>query len=115
MRNPEKDEIEMTAKRETMLAEGFRLFAEKGIAPVSMQEVAKAGRLGIATLYRYYSNKAEFCVAIAEWKWGEFFQENPNRVLMVLRHLSGNLRRRTNEYVEVCRKIQELAEKEELK
>ena len=52
---------------------------------------------------------------ITEEGFGEFFEENPSRVLMVMQQLSGNLRRRTNEYVEVCRKIQELAEKEELK
>ena len=52
MRNPEKDEIEMQAKREAMLRNGFRLFAEKGIEPVAMQEVANACRVGIATLYR---------------------------------------------------------------
>ena len=36
MRNPETVELEMSTRREAMLAEGFRLFAEKGIEPVSM-------------------------------------------------------------------------------
>ena len=77
MRNPEKDEIEMTAKREAMLAEGFRLFSAKGIEPVTMQEVAKACRLGIATLYRYYSTKLALVIAIGERQWrdyGEFIR-----------------------------------------
>lgn len=52
MRNLEKDEIEMTAKREAMIEQGFRLFAEKGIEPVGMLEVAEACHLGIATIYR---------------------------------------------------------------
>ena len=56
MRNPEKDERMMAERRERMLSEGFRIFAEKGIEPVSMQEVAAACGLGIATLYRYYSD-----------------------------------------------------------
>ena len=52
---------------------------------------------------------------IDEEGFGEFFQENPNRVLMVLRHLSGNLRRRTNEYVRICGEIRELSGEEEQK
>ena len=52
---------------------------------------------------------------ITEEAFGAFFEKNPARVLMVMQQLSGNLRRRTNEYVEVCRKIQELSEKEEQK
>ena len=78
MRNLEKDEIEMASKRETMLAEGFRLFAEKGIEPVTMQEVADACRLGVATLYRYYNTKLALVIAIGVRKWkdyGEYVNE----------------------------------------
>ena len=77
MRNLEKDELEMASRREAMLAEGFRLFAERGIEPVSMQEVAKACRLGIATLYRYYNTKLALVIAIGtrQWKdYGEYVQ-----------------------------------------
>ena len=72
MRNLAKDEIEMKAKREAMLSEGFRLFAEKGIAPVAMQEVAKACGIGVATLYRYYNTKLALVIDIAVQKWKEF-------------------------------------------
>ncbi len=72
MRNQGKDEIEMTMRREAMLAEGFRLFAEKGIEPVSMQEVAKACRLGIATLYRYYNTKLALVIAIGVRQWNDY-------------------------------------------
>ncbi len=75
MRNLEKDEIEMTARREAMLKEGFRLFAEKGIEAVNMQEVANACGLGIATLYRYFNTKLEFVIAIGAKKWAEYFEE----------------------------------------
>ena len=75
MRNPEKDEIEMAARRETMLKEGFRLFAEKGIEAVTMQEVAKACDLGIATLYRYFNTKLVFVIAVGAKMWTEFFAE----------------------------------------
>ncbi len=75
MRNLEKDEIEMAARRETMLKEGFRLFAEKGIEAVTMQEVAKACDLGIATLYRYFNTKLVFVIAVGAKMWTEFFAE----------------------------------------
>ena len=59
----------MAARRETMLREGFRLFSEKGIEQVTMQEVANACGIGIATLYRYFSTKTALTVAIATQKW----------------------------------------------
>ena len=52
---------------------------------------------------------------VTEEAFGSFFEKNPARVLMVMQHLSANLRRRTNEYVKVCQEIQELAGKEALK
>ena len=75
MRNLEKDEIEMAERRELMLSTGFSLFAEKGIEAVSMQDVAKACRIGVATLYRYFSTKLSFVVAIGAKKWQEYFLE----------------------------------------
>lgn len=69
MRNAAKDEIEMAARREAMLREGFRLFAERGIEPVSMQEVADACKLGVATLYRYYNTKLALVIAIGTRQW----------------------------------------------
>ena len=73
MRNPEKDELMMAERRERMLCEGFRIFAEKGIEPVSMQEVAAACGLGIATLYRYLNTKLAFVITIGTKKWEEYF------------------------------------------
>ena len=72
MRNAAKDEIEMAARREAMLREGFRLFAEKGIEPVSMQEVADACKLGVATLYRYYNTKLALVIAIGTRQWADY-------------------------------------------
>lgn len=72
MRNPEKDEAEMALRRERMLNEGFRLFSEKGIEPVSMQEVAAACEVGVATLYRYFSTKLDLVLAIGEDQWNRY-------------------------------------------
>ena len=75
MRNQERDEAEMAERRELMLNTGFSIFAEKGIESVSMQEVAKGCGLGIATLYRYFSTKLDFVIAIGAKKWAEYFGE----------------------------------------
>jgi len=75
MLNPEKNETNMSRRRELMLQTGFRLFAEKGIEMVSMQEVAEECGLGIATLYRYFSTKQDFVIAIGTKKWADYFEE----------------------------------------
>ena len=72
MRNAEKDEMEMAARRDAMLAAGFRLFAEKGIEPVPMQEVANACGVGVATLYRYYNTKLELVIDIGTRQWEDY-------------------------------------------
>ena len=72
MRNGKKDEIRMAAIREDMLAEGFRLFAERGIESVNMQQVADACHVGIATLYRYFRVKLDLVLAIGTRKWQEY-------------------------------------------
>ena len=50
---------------------------------------------------------------VTEERFGEFFKKNPARVLMVMQELSQSLRKRTNEYLNVCREIHDLTEKEE--
>lgn len=72
MRNAEKDEREMAAKRELMLSEGFRLFSENGIVPVTMLQVAEACGIGVATVYRYYKTKLSLVIAIGTKKWEEY-------------------------------------------
>ena len=57
--------------------------------------------------------EAETCVGVVtEEHFDEFFSENPSRVLQIMQHLSRNLRRRTNEYVDVCRRVKELSDEE---
>ena len=50
----------------------FGLFAEKGIETVSMQNIADACNLGVATLYRYYGTKLRLVVHICALKWSQF-------------------------------------------
>ncbi|MBQ9661633.1 MAG: cyclic nucleotide-binding domain-containing protein [Oscillospiraceae bacterium] len=49
---------------------------------------------------------------ITEDAFGEFFEKNPANVFMIVKQMSHNLRRRTRDFVEVCRSIKELSEKE---
>ena len=53
--------------------------------------------------------------AVTEENFGDFFRKNPARVLMILRQLSGNLRRTSLDYAETCRELQALAAEEETK
>lgn len=65
----------MAERRELMLNTGFRVFSQKGIEAVPMQEVADTCRLGIATLYRYFNTKLIFVIAVAVKKWEEYYRE----------------------------------------
>lgn len=75
MRNAERDAKEMTAKREIMLQTGFKIFSEQVIEAVSMQDVANACNIGIATLYRYFATKLDFVIAIGTRKWEDYYIE----------------------------------------
>ena len=79
MRNTEKDELMMSARRELILEQGFRLFSENGIPAVTMQQVADACGIGIATLYRYYNTKRALVIDIARAQWEEY-AEHVNEV-----------------------------------
>ncbi len=75
-RNLEKDAIEMAAKNQRILESGFRIFAEKGIEKVTMNDIAEAAEIGIASLYRYYPSKPAVVLAVGTWVWDEFSKEN---------------------------------------
>ena len=61
-------------KEQLILDTAFRLFAEKGIETVTMPEIAAACGVGKATLYRYFSLKADLVVTIATRKWKEYVE-----------------------------------------
>ena len=72
MHNLEKDAIEMAAKRERFLDAGFKLFSERGIEAVKLQEIASESGIGIATLYRYFANKLALVLDIGTRQWQEY-------------------------------------------
>ena len=74
-RNLEKDAVEMAAKNQRILEEGFAIFAEHGIDNVTMTDVAKGAGIGISSLYRYYKTKTELVLAIGTWAWQRYLEQ----------------------------------------
>ncbi|MBO5536970.1 MAG: TetR/AcrR family transcriptional regulator [Clostridia bacterium] len=72
MHNTEKDAALRAEKQKKAMETAFRLFTEKSIDAVSMNDIARESGVGIATLYRYYENKVQFVTAISVWKWEEY-------------------------------------------
>ncbi len=75
-RNIEKDAIEMASKNQRILENGFRVFAERTIERVTMTDVAKAARIAVASLYRYYSTKPKLVVGISTWVWDDYTRKS---------------------------------------
>ena len=75
-RNLKKDAIEMAAKNQRILENGFRIFAANTIEKVTMLDVAKAAGIAISSLYRYYSTKPKLVMAISTWAWDTYAKEN---------------------------------------
>ncbi len=78
-RNLEKDAIEMAAKNQRILENGFRIFAENSIEKVTMNDVAKAAGIAVSSLYRYYSTKPKLVMGISTWVWNEYAKENARK------------------------------------
>ena len=78
-RNLEKDAIEMAAKNQRILENGFRIFAENSIEKVTMSDVAKAAGVAVSSLYRYYNTKPTLVMAISTWAWNEYTKENARK------------------------------------
>ena len=78
-RNLEKDAIEMAAKNQRILENGFRIFAENTIERVTMVDVAKAAGIAVSSLYRYYSTKPRLVLAISTWAWENYAREDERK------------------------------------
>ncbi len=69
MHNPKKDAAGMAEKRKRIQDAAFRLFVQAGIESVSLEEVARASGVGIATVYRYFGSKLDLVMAINMEQW----------------------------------------------
>ena len=74
-RNLERDERVRAELKQKILEAAFPVFAEKGIEPVSMNEIASACGISYATLYRHYGTKAELVLAVNSRVWDVYYKE----------------------------------------
>ena len=73
-RNRERDERELAARKLRIVRAAFPIFAERTIEGVTMNEIAAACGMGVATLYRHYPTKPELVLAVATWAWQEYLE-----------------------------------------
>ena len=64
----------MALNRQTLIETGFRLFADRTVEAVSLEEIARESGIGVATLYRYFGTKTDLAVAVSVRKWEEFWK-----------------------------------------
>lgn len=59
-------------RKEMVIKASYKLFLEKKIESASIQEIADEAGIGVASVYRYFSNKGEMAVeaAILSWESG---------------------------------------------
>jgi AcrR family transcriptional regulator len=66
------ERADAAANRQHVLAAARRLFDERGVEQVTMDEIARAAGVGKGTLYRRYPDKAALCVALLDACFVEF-------------------------------------------
>ena len=73
--NLELNALQKEVTRQRILEAGFRIFAEKSIDKVTMNDVAEAAGIGVATVYRYYSNKTLLALGVSGWAWEKYVED----------------------------------------
>jgi len=66
------ERADAAANRQHVLRAAMRLFGERGVEHVTMDEIARAAGVGKGTLYRRYPDKAALCVALMDACFVEF-------------------------------------------
>ena len=65
----------MAKRRHEVLEVAFTLFAERTIEKVSVNDIASATGIGVATIFRYFGTKLSLCVELGALKWNQFAKE----------------------------------------
>lgn len=82
--SPRHERSDAAENRKRILDVAERLFAERGVDNVCMQEIARAAGVGQGTLYRRFANKGELCMALLDTQMSDF----QNEVLSTLREMT---------------------------
>ena len=72
---PTHERSDAAANRALILDAARRLFAEHGVAEVSLADIVQTAGVGRGTLYRRYANKGELCLALLSSQFAEFQDE----------------------------------------
>ncbi|MCR5552456.1 MAG: TetR/AcrR family transcriptional regulator [Oscillospiraceae bacterium] len=78
--NQELKELQKEVTRNRILETGFRVFAEKAIDKVTMNDVAEAAGVGVATVYRYFSTKPALVLGVHTWAWERYLRQTIGRM-----------------------------------
>ena len=68
---PRVSEAHLAARREQILAAARELFAARGFARTSMDDVVRASGLSMGSVYRYFPSKSDLVIAVCEGHGGE--------------------------------------------
>ena len=68
-------------RKQLVIQASYRLFLEKKIEASSIQEIADEAGVGVASVYRYFTNKGEIAVEAAIFSWETGFNPLLERVL----------------------------------
>lgn len=66
--------------RERILTTARKLFAERGVGPVSMNQIAHEVGIGPGTLYRHFSNKEELCATLSEESTWQLYEDTQRTI-----------------------------------